>query len=322
MERNDRIQDMLRFSFGNHILEYLDDDEVIEILINDDGRLWVERFGKSLSDTGYIMPSHNVERIIRLVASKDNTVCNAKNPIISAELPEYGVRFQAIMPPVVSNPVFAIRKKAFRIFSIDDYVQQGIISENLAAAIKQYVREKKNILIVGGAASGKTTFANAVLAEMDMNDERMIIIEDTPELQSKGENCIHQRVVRGIVDMRDLVKGSLRLRPDRIIVGEVRGGAEALEMVKAWNTGHPGGLCTVHANGVKEALVRLELLIEEVVQNVPRTLIAETINAIIYIEKNNGMRRIPCIAEVEGCLENGEYVLNITEYQSLKTIIT
>ena len=223
MKHSDRIYDMLKFSFGKHILEYLYDNEVIEIMINDDGRLWIERVGKDLlNDTGHVMPSHEVERIIRLVASKDNTVCNAKNPIISADLPEYGVRFEGRMPPVVSNPVIAMRKKALRIFTIDDYVQQGIIFEHLAAAIKRYVREKKNISIVGAAASGKTTLANAILAEMGIYNERMIINENTPELQSEGKNCIYQQVVEKIASMRDLTKGSLRLRPDRIIVGEVR----------------------------------------------------------------------------------------------------
>jgi type IV secretion system protein TrbB len=313
MNGHDRIHDMLQFSFGPHIMEYLYDDDVIEIMINADGRLWIERFGSGFYDTGQALLSHDVERIIRLVASKENTVCNAKNPIISAELPDYGVRFQGIMPPVVSSPVIAIRKKALRIFSLDDYVKQEILTANLAEMVKRFVQEKKNILIAGGAASGKTTFANAVLAEMDRDDERLIIIEDTPELQCKAKNSVHQRVIKGVAEMRDLVKASLRLRCRRLIIGEVLGGSEALEMVKAWNTGHPGGLCTVHANGLKETLVRLEQLIQEVVQNVPRHLIAEAVNVIIYIEKNGKCRRIPGIAEVKGTLEDGEYVLNTTE---------
>jgi type IV secretion system protein TrbB len=313
MGNNDRINDMLKFSFGNHILEYLDNDDVVEIMINADGRLWIESLSIGFNDTGYTVPAHNVERIIRLVASRENTICNAQNPILSGALPEYGVRFEGEMPPVVSSPVIAMRKKALRIFSIDDYVQQGNLTGNMASIIKHAVKEKKNMLIVGGATSGKTTFANAVLAEMAIYNERIIIIEDTPELQCTADNFVCQRVIKGTVEMRDLVKSALRLRPDRIIVGEVRGGREALEMLKAWNTGHSGGLCTVHADGLKEGLVRLEQLIQEVVQSISRNLIANAVNLIIYIEKMGLTRRILNVAEVEGCSEGGEYALNIFE---------
>jgi type IV secretion system protein TrbB len=303
-----RVNDIFVSSMEPVIMKYLADDDVTDIMVNPDGKIWVERFSNGRSDTGHILPVQNVERIIRIVATMTGVVCNGDNPTLAADLPDFCARFQGMFPPIVPKPIFAIRKKALRIFSIDDYVTQGVMSQSIALRLKDAVKNKENILIVGGTASGKTTLANAIIADIALRNERIVSIEDTQELQFTAEDYIPLCTKNGN-DMRDLVKNSLRLRPDRIIIGEVRGGAEALEMLKAWNTGHPGGLCTVQANGLLEGLVRLEQLMQEVVQNVPRHLIAETVNLLVFIEKIGLNRRIQRIAEVEGCSESGEYIL-------------
>ncbi len=312
IEKNKRVNEILASSFTEVIQEFLLDDDVIEIMLNPDGRLWIDRLSDGRSDTGHKLSVHDAERIIRITASQVNTICNANNPMLSAELPKYRDRFQGILPPLVSKPIFTIRKKALRIFSIDDYVKQGVMKKKAAQIVKKSVKNKMTILIVGGAGSGKTTLANAILSEMAKYNERIIIIEDTPELQCNADDFVTLRVKEGIADLTDLLKATMRLRPDRIIVGEVRGG-EALALLKAWNTGHPGGLSTVHANGPRQGLVRLEQLIQEAVQGVPRSLIAEAVDVIVYIERNGIKRRISSIAMVEGCSQNDEYILNIID---------
>ena len=312
IERNKRVNEILASSFTTVIQELLLDDDVIEIMLNPDGRLWVDRLSDGRSDTGHTLSVHDTERIIRIIASRMNTVCNANNPMVSAELPEYRARFQGILPPLVSKPIFTVRKKALRTFSIDDYVNQGVMTKKAAQIVKKAVKDKMNILIAGGAGSGKTTLANAILSEIAKYNERIVMIEDTLELECKADDCVSLRVKEGIADLTGLLKATMRLRPDRIIVGEVRGG-EALALLKAWNTGHPGGLSTVHANGPRQGLVRLEQLIQEAVQGVPKSLIAEAVDVIIYIERNGIKRQIPSIAMVEGCSKNDEYILNIID---------
>src|SRR5690606_16839619 len=159
-----------------------------------------------------------------------------------------------------------------------------------------------------GTSSGKTTLVNALLAEAAKLDERIIIIEDTRELQCAAEDCVALRTKTGVVTMGHLVRSTLRLRPDRIVVGEVRGG-EALDMLKAWNTGHPGGLATIHANSARAALYRLEQLILEAAPNAPRQLIAETIDLIVFISGRGLNRRVETIAEVRSLSAEGDYVV-------------
>jgi type IV secretion system protein VirB11 len=209
----------------------------------------------------------------------------------------------------VKSPTFTIRKKAVMVFTLDEYVKEGMMSAHQRDCIVKAVRERKNILIAGGIGSGKTTLANAVLAEIGRQGDRLVIIEDTGELQCEAEDLIFLRTRDNLVDMRELVKATMRLRPDRIIIGEVRGG-EALELLKSWNTGHPGGLSTIHASGARQALRRLEQLIQEVVVQVPRSLIAEAVDMIIFIEKYGRSRRIMTIAQVRG-MKDDDYVLEL-----------
>jgi P-type conjugative transfer ATPase TrbB len=312
----DRRRAMLRTAMGPTIAAALADPAVIEIMVNPDGALRLDRMGEGRTDTGTRYDPAQVERIIRLVASHARTEVHAASPIVSAELPPHGEgageRFEGVLPPVSLAPCFSIRKPASKIYTLLDYVSDGIMPADTARLLSLAVVDRKNILVAGGTSSGKTTLANALLAEMAHLDERVILIEDTRELQCAATDVVALRTRPGVVAMADLVRSTLRLRPDRIIVGEVRG-AEALDMLKAWNTGHPGGIATVHANSAVSALYRLEQLVQETVVTVPRRLIAEAIDMIVFIAGRGLARRVETIARVAGLDPDGNYaVLDLT----------
>ncbi len=311
-----RRRTMLRTAMGSAIAAALADPATIEVLVNPDGRLWLDRVGEGRIETSETLQAADVERIIRLIAAHLRIEVHADSPVISAELPETGERFEGLLPPVATAPCFAIRKPASKVYGLDDYQADRIISAAHAEQLRAAVNERKNILIAGGTSSGKTTLANALLAEIAKGDERVILIEDTRELQCTAADCVALRTKPGVVTMGQLVRSTLRLRPDRIIVGEVRGG-EALDMLKAWNTGHPGGIATIHANSARAALYRLEQLIQESVLTVPRHLIADTIDLIVFIQGRGGSRRLETIAEVKSGLgPEGDYL--VVETQSLR----
>jgi type IV secretion system protein VirB11 len=309
---DDRRRAMLRTAMGPAIAAALGDARVIEVMVNPDGALRLDLLGEGRVDTDLRLEPTQVERIIRLVASHARTEVHAAAPIVSAELPSYGdgagERFEGVLPPVSLAPCFSIRKPAAQVYTLLDYVNDGIMSADAARVLSLAVVERRNILIVGGTSSGKTTLANALLAEMAHLDERVILIEDTRELQSPAADTVSLRTRAGSVSISDLVRSTLRLRPDRIIVGEVRG-REALDMLKAWNTGHPGGIATVHANSARSALYRLEQLIQEAVVTVPRRLIAEAIDLIVFIAGRGLARRVETIARVAGVDPDGTYAV-------------
>jgi type IV secretion system protein VirB11 len=299
---------------GPAIAAALADPAVIEVMVNPDGGVRLDRLGEGRSDTGVRLGIAEVERIIRLVASHVRVEVHAGNPVVSAELPPRndcaaGERFEGILPPVALAPCFTIRKPAARIYTLADYIADGILAPVQAELLRQAIAERRNLLIVGGTSSGKTTLANALLAEMAGFDERVILLEDTRELQCAARDCVALRTKPGVVSLADLVRSTLRFRPDRIIVGEVRG-AEALDMLKAWNTGHPGGIATVHANSGRAALYRLEQLIQEAVVTVPRRLIAEAIDVIVFIAGRGTARRIETVSEVTGLDGDGDYAVS------------
>ncbi len=304
-EADDRRRAMLRTAMGPVIAAALADPLVIEVMVNPDGTLRLDRLGEGRVDTGERLEAAEAERIIRLVASHVRAEVHANNPIVSAELPS-GERFEGLLPPVALAPCFAVRKPAARVYRLADYVAEHIMMPIQADALRKAVRDRRNILVAGGTSSGKTTLANALLAEI--LDERVILIEDTRELQCAAPDCVALRTRRGVVSMADLVRSTLRLRPDRIVVGEVRG-SEALDMLKAWNTGHPGGIATVHANSARSALYRLEQLVQEGVVTVPRRLIAEAIDLVVFIAGRGSGRRIETIAEVAGLDSDGDYAV-------------
>ena len=314
----ERRRAMLKTAMGPAINEALGDPAVIEVMVNPDGRLWVDRLGEGRSDAGLRVHPSETERIIRLVASHVRAEVHADNPIVSAELPS-GERFEGVLPPVSPAPCFAIRKPAAKVFTLTDYVRGEIMVPIQADALRQAVRERKNILAAGGTSSGKTTLANALLAEIANRDERVILIEDTRELQCAAQDCVALRTRPGVVSLADLVRSTLRLRPDRIVVGEVRG-AEALDMLKAWNTGHPGGIATVHANSAHAALYRIEQLVQESVTVIPRRLIAEAIDLVVFIAGRGSSRRIETIAEVTGLDANGDYAVTALSLPQLRSL--
>ena len=307
-----RRRAMLRTAMGPTVAAALADPLVIEVMVNPDGVLRLDRLGEGRIDTGTRFEPAQIERIVRLVASHARSEVHASAPIVSAELPPHGEgageRFEGILPPVSLGPCFSIRKPAARLYTLADYVGDGIMPDTTARLLAGAVADRRNILIAGGTSSGKTTLANALLAEMGDLDERVILIEDTRELQSPAPDTVALRTRAGAVSMADLVRSTLRLRPDRIIVGEVRG-PEALDMLKAWNTGHPGGIATVHANSAASALFRLEQLVQEAVVTVPRRLIAEAIDLVVFIAGRGKGRRIETVASVAGLAADGEYGL-------------
>jgi P-type conjugative transfer ATPase TrbB len=317
-ESADRKRAMLRTAMGPAIAEALADPLVIEIMVNPDGALRLDRLDTGRRDTGIVLDPAQTERIVRLVASHLRTEVHAGSPIVSAELPPHGhgagERFEGVLPPVSTAPCFSIRKPASRVYTLLDYVNDGIMTAEAARLLSLAVVERRNILVAGGTSSGKTTLANALLAEMAHLDERVILIEDTRELQCAAPDVVALRTrsaganMAGGVSMADLVRSTLRLRPDRIVIGEVRG-REALDMLKAWNTGHPGGIATVHANSALSALYRIEQLVQESVVTVPRPLIAEAIDLIVFIAGRGLARRIDTLARVEGLDPQGAYAI-------------
>lgn len=299
---------MLRTALGPAIAGYLEDPSIVEVMLNPDGRIWIDRLSGGLEDTGHRMASADAERIVRLVAHHVGSEVHACAPRVSAELPESGERFEGLVPPVVLAPCFAIRRPAVAVFTLEDYVKTSIMSGNQAALLRSAVRERKNILVAGGTSSGKTTLVNALLAEIAKTGERVVLIEDTRELKCAAPNLVALRTKDGAASLSDLVRSSLRLRPDRIPIGEVRG-PEALDLLKAWGTGHPGGIGTLHAGSALGAIRRLEQLIQEAVVTVPKALIAETIDLIAVLSGRGPARRLSELACIQGLDDGGDYIV-------------
>lgn len=300
---------MLRTALGPSIAAFLEDPAIVEVMLNPDGRLWIDRLSTGLADTGERLSAADGERIVRLVAHHVGAEVHAGAPRVSAELPETGERFEGLLPPVVAAPAFAIRKPAVAVFTLDDYAAAGIMTPAQAVVLRRAVAERRNILVAGGTSTGKTTLTNALLAEVAKTADRVVLIEDTRELQCQAPNLVALRTKDGVVSLSDLVRSSLRLRPDRIPIGEVRG-AEALDLLKAWGTGHPGGIGTIHAGTGIGALRRLEQLIQEAVITVPRALIAETINVVAVLTGRGSQRRLAELVQVTGLGEAGDYAIS------------
>ncbi|MBB2173782.1 P-type conjugative transfer ATPase TrbB [Gluconacetobacter asukensis] len=299
---------MLHTALGPAIAGHLDDPSIVEVMLNPDGKLWIDRLAGGMEDTGTRIAPADAERIVRLVAHHVGVEVHPGSPRVSAELPGSGERFEGLVPPVVAAPCFAIRRPAVAVFSLDDYVAAGIMTAEQAAFLRRAVADRQNILVAGGTSTGKTTMVNALLAEIAQTGDRVVLIEDTRELQCAAPNLVALRTRDGAASLSDLVRSSLRLRPDRIPIGEVRG-AEALDLLKAWGTGHPGGVGTLHAGSAIGALRRLEQLIQEAVVTVPRTLIAETIDVIAILSGRGNARRLAELATVRGLTLDGDYIL-------------
>ena len=288
-----RLLDGLRHSCGPLFMNALEDPDVIEIMLNPDGSLWIEKYGQEHEPIGVISVAQS-RLILSQVASGLDLTVNEKNPIVEGEFPLDGSRFEGTFPPIVGpGPSFSLRKKASRVFTLEEYMLSRSLTPEAVSIIEEAVRQRQNIVVVGGTSSGKTTFVNAVIDAISRltPSHRLIILEDTAELQSKSPNTVFLRTsVLAEVDMRKLAKVSMRYAPKRILVGEVRDAA-ALEMLKLWNTGHPGGVSTFHADSAEEALERLEELVEEAGLGPKQKLIGRAVDLAVYMEKTPDNRR-------------------------------
>ncbi|KEZ98462.1 P-type conjugative transfer ATPase TrbB [Xanthomonas citri pv. citri] len=305
---NARAIEKLRRDLGPVVMAALNDPKTVEVLLNPDGTLWQERLGERMCQIGTMTPQR-AEAVVKTVAGYHGKTVTRLNPLVEGELPIDGSRFAGQLPPVVEAPTFAIRKKAVAIFTLDQYVEAGIMTCEQADGIKAAVRAHKNILVIGGTGSGKTTLVNAVLHEMVVCDPsvRFAILQDTSELQCAAANKVEYHTTLEIT-MTLLLRTILRMRPDRIVVGEVRG-PEALDMLDCWNTGHEGGAATLHANDEHAALIRLKGLVtrNDAAPDEIEPLIGEAVHVIVHIARTEAGRRVQGIIEIQG-YENGRYI--------------
>lgn len=292
-----RLVSKLQSALGDRLCFALDDPSVVEIMLNPDGKIFIERLGHGIAAAGEMTRSA-AETVIGSVAHVLNLEVDDERPIVSGELPIGGHRFEGLLPPVVSGPSFTIRRRASRLIPLDDYIASKTMTARQAEVIRSAVISKLNILVAGGTGSGKTTLTNAILAEIISTspDDRLVILEDTAEIHCNAQNAVSLHT-SDEVDMSRLLKSTMRLRPDRIIVGEVRDGA-ALTMLKAWNTGHPGGVATIHSNSARSALQRLEQLTAEASHQSMQAVIGDAVDLIISIERTAKGRRISEILHV------------------------
>ncbi|GCA50098.1 type IV secretion system protein VirB11 [Sinorhizobium sp. KGO-5] len=293
-----RLVRKLQEALGDHLCVALDDATVVEIMLNPDGKLFIERLGHGVAPAGE-MSSAAAEMVIGTVAHALQSEVDTEQPIISGELPIGGHRFEGLLPPVVAKPAFTIRRRASRLIPLDEYVRSGVMTEYQASTIRSAISSRLNIIISGGTGSGKTTLANAVIDEIVKSapEDRLVILEDTAEIQCGAQNAVLLHT-SDTVDMARLLKSTMRLRPDRIVVGEVRDGA-ALTLLKAWNTGHPGGVATIHSNTAMSALRRLEQLTAEASQQPMHEVIGEAVDLIVSIERTPRGRRVRDVIQVE-----------------------
>ncbi|KEA04520.1 P-type conjugative transfer ATPase TrbB [Rhizobium rhizogenes] len=316
-----RLVRKLREALGDLLCVALDDASVVEIMLNPDGKLFIERLGHGVAPAGE-MSSAAAEMVIGTVAHALQSEVGTDQPIISGELPIGGHRFEGLLPPVVAKPAFTIRRRASRLIPLEDYVRTGVMTEYQASTIRSAISARLNIIISGGTGSGKTTLANAVINEIVKStpEDRLVILEDTAEIQCAAENAVLLHTSDSI-DMARLLKSTMRLRPDRIVVGEVRDGA-ALTLLKAWNTGHPGGVATIHSNTAMSALRRLEQLTAEASQQPMHEVIGEAVDLVISIERTPRGRLVRDIIQVERFI-NGQYEIEsdqLTEEQEARHV--
>lgn len=300
----ERLNSLLEYSFGE-INRYLQDDDVIEIMGNSDGKLFIDTLSKGRKYTGIELNDEKTLQTINAIASYYETVVDKHTPILSAELPRTGYRFEAILDTNAAHPVFTIRKKALLVFSLDDYVKQGNMTEKQRQSIINAVIARKNILVAGGTSSGKTTLTNAIIREIATTGDRLVIIEETKEIQCIAEDYV-QLKTSDSADIRSLLRSTMRLRPDRILIGEIRSG-EALDLLTAWNSGHPGGVSTIHAETVEGALKQLEQYIQRVSVAKQEELIGMTVNVIVTVQRIGQKRMVTGIYEIKK-FENGKYI--------------
>jgi type IV secretion system protein VirB11 len=304
-----RLHDQLCHELGEPVLDAAVRPGVSDIMLLEDDTLWVNERGVWMCDPHARYRPEQRETIIGLVANSLHQEATFANPIIEGEVTirEQRYRFTGHMPPICALPTIAIRKPAEIIYTLAGYEAAGIITARQRDCLHRAVIERKNILIAGAMGSGKSTLANALIDTIPPED-RVGTIEDTYELQVRLPNR-NQLHTTSTIDLRRLVRTALRLQLDRICVGEVRG-AEALDLLKAWNLGARGGIATIHANDARSALMRLSSLVQEA--NVPPqpALIAEAIDCVVFIAFVRGKRQVTEILKMEGLNVDGNFQLS------------
>lgn len=302
---SDRILAILKSSLGEKINTYFEDEDIIEIMLNDDKAVWVDSLTKGMYFTGIILENAEAMKIINTVATFMEVKVDKDNPRMSAELPDTGFRFESVIPPNADNPIFTIRKKSILIFTLDDYVRMGSLTEFQKGVIEKAINDYKNILIVGGTSTGKTTFANACIGAIPKKD-RLVILEDTKEIRSLCPNKVSLKTSMSTT-MEELFYSTMRLRPDRIIVGEIRG-ATSLDLLTAWNSGHSGGVSTIHSDSTEGALEQLEQYNQRKSVDKQQKLIGKAIDLVVVLKRVNGERKVVEIKEVLG-FDDGKYII-------------
>ncbi|MEQ1679561.1 MAG: P-type conjugative transfer ATPase TrbB [Nitrospira sp.] len=303
-----RARRMIERDMGALLLDTLNDSRTVEVMLNADGRLWCERLGQGMECLG-TFPAARAEAIIKTVAGFHRKEITRQSPYLDGEFPLDGSRFAAQIPPIVPAPTFAIRKRALAVYRLKQYVEQGIMTARQRDVLLTAITARRNILVVGGTGSGKTTLVNALIDTMmsTFPHLRMFIFEDTAEIQCRADNCVQYHTTVEVT-MATLLKISMRMRPDTILVGEVRG-PEALDLLMAWNSGHEGGIATLHANNARAGLSKLALYIS-MNQDYPKPiepLIAEAVQVVVHITRCAEGRRVDDILEVQG-YEQGQYI--------------
>lgn len=304
----ERARRMIERDMGAQLLGTLHDPRTVEVMLNADGRLWCERLGQGMECIG-TFPAARAEAIIKTVAGFHRKEITRQSPYLDGEFPLDGSRFAAQLPPIVPAPTFAIRKRALTVFRLQQYVEQEIMTARQRDILLTAIATRRNMLVVGGTGSGKTTLVNALIDTMmdSFPHLRVFIFEDTAEIQCRADNCVQYHTTVDVT-MAKLLKISMRMRPDTILVGEVRG-PEALDLLMAWNSGHEGGIATLHANHARAGLSKLALYIS-MNQDYPKPiepLIAEAVQVVVHIARWAEGRRVEDILEVQG-YEHGQYI--------------
>ena len=305
----------------------LKDHTVSDILVNTYKDIYVERAGKIEVTDARFKDDEHLMRIIDKIVSSVGRRIDESSPMVDARLPD-GSRVNAIIPPLaLDGPILSIRRFAVNPLELDDLIGFQTLTPEIASLLKGIVKSRLNVIISGGTGSGKTTLLN-VLSRFIPGDERIITIEDAAELQMKQEHVVRLETRppniegKGEVVQRDLVRNSLRMRPDRIIVGEVRG-KEAFDMLQAMNTGHDGSLTTIHANSARDALMRLETMVAMASMDIPseflRKFIASAINVIIQVSRMvDGRRKLISLQEITGMEGNVITMQEIFSFQQTR----
>ena len=297
----ERQAQMLEQNMGKELMSFMHDETVTEVMLNPDGHVWIDTQDKGCIDSHVILDAKQAKQIIYTIGALSGRVIPADFPELECEIPQTylfdSCRFQAELPPIVKAPSFNIRKFGKKLFTLDDYVEQGTMTEEQRQIIMEAIRDHKNIIAAGGTASGKTTLLNAILAEISKLGERIVIIEDTSELRCTAPNHVKLQTSPPKMDMDMLLRITLRKSPNRIVVGEVRS-KEAMTLLEAWSTGHRGGCCTVHSESAIDTLSRLEELTSRVSLTPQKETVGRAVDIVVYLRKHATFRRVDEIISV------------------------